>query len=313
MADPTGNDFASPPLFCKARRTHWFGQKGVCEPARATVASSAAGAIGDSVRSKPITLMKILFVRMDESLMAGGRGPRHEQTVCAAERRKASINHKTNTGCRHLRCCPPWQFADVADPRIAPPTYERTFYAKQPSSNDLDRREMLGTMGLAAAAGLTIAGAVSAAAVVPAAGVEDRGADQSQPRGIPCGPKTFLKIETDKNITGWGEVTGCEPNVAAALAHSMFELLDGENPTRIEHLWQKYSARTATCGGGPFMVHTHLRHRHGLVGHRGQALGRSRLPALGGPCATRFACTPGPRQERHGRPASSSAAIRMDW
>ena len=110
-----------------------------------------------------------------------------------------------------------------------------------PNHPDLDRREMLGTVGLAAAAGLTLAGAVSGTDVVPAAGVEDRGAyiKITSLRGIPCGPKTFLKIETDKKVTGWGEVTGCEPKVAAVLAESLFELLDGENPTRVEHLWQK--------------------------------------------------------------------------
>ena len=109
-----------------------------------------------------------------------------------------------------------------------------------PNHPDLDRREMLGTVGLAAAAGLTLAGAVSGTDVVPAAGVEDRGAyiKITSLHGIPCGPKTFLKIETDKKVTGWGEVTGCEPKVAAVLAESLFELLDGENPTRVEHLWQ---------------------------------------------------------------------------
>src|SRR5437764_951909 len=48
-------------------------------------------------------------------------------------------------------------------------------------SNDLDRREMLGTMGLAAAAGLTLAGAVSGADAVPAPGVEDRGTGGPNP------------------------------------------------------------------------------------------------------------------------------------
>src|SRR5947207_11690903 len=110
-----------------------------------------------------------------------------------------------------------------------------------PTRPGLDRREILGTMGLAAAGGLLLADAASAADPAPAAGVEDRGAGVkiTSLRGIPCGPKTFIKIETDKKVTGWGEVTGCEPNVAAVLAESLFELLDQENPTRVEHLWQK--------------------------------------------------------------------------
>ncbi len=148
----------------------------------------------------------------------------------------------------------------------------------QPSSpHDLDRREMLGTMGLAAAGGLALAGTVSAAD--PPA-VEDRGANIKikSLRGIACGPKTFIKIETDKNVVGWGEVTGCEPKAAAVLAESLFELLDGENPTRVGPPLAEAvplpprHARRLDHGPRP------LRHRHGLVGHYGETLGRAGLP-----------------------------------
>lgn len=37
---------------------------------------------------------------------------------------------------------------------------------------------------------------------------------------------------------------------------SLFELLDGENPTRIEHLWQKIYRSHRDMRGGPFMTHT---------------------------------------------------------
>ena len=37
---------------------------------------------------------------------------------------------------------------------------------------------------------------------------------------------------------------------------SLFELLDGENPTRIEHLWQKLFRANRNMRGGPLMVHT---------------------------------------------------------
>ena len=40
-----------------------------------------------------------------------------------------------------------------------------------------------------------------------------------------------------------------------ALAESLFELLDGENPTRIEHLWQKLYRSHRDMRGGPFMTH----------------------------------------------------------
>jgi galactonate dehydratase len=69
------------------------------------------------------------------------------------------------------------------------------------------------------------------------------------------GPKVFVKIDTNHGIFGWGEITGSEPKVAAALCESLFELLDGENPTRIEHIWQKLYRSHRDIRGGPLMVH----------------------------------------------------------
>jgi len=91
----------------------------------------------------------------------------------------------------------------------------------------------------------------------PAANVVDRGANLKikSLRGFRVGTKAYLKIETQHGVTGWGEVTGLEPNVAIALAQSLFELLDGENPTRIEHLWQKLYRAHRDMRGGPFMTH----------------------------------------------------------
>src|SRR5262249_4077132 len=55
---------------------------------------------------------------------------------------------------------------------------------------------------------------------------------------------------------GWGEVSALVPAAAEELAKALFELLDGENPTRIEHLWQKIYRAHRDIRGGPFMVHT---------------------------------------------------------
>ena len=41
-----------------------------------------------------------------------------------------------------------------------------------------------------------------------------------------------------------------------ALVQSMWELLDGENPMRIEHLWQKVFRAHRDFRGGAFMMHT---------------------------------------------------------
>jgi galactonate dehydratase len=113
-------------------------------------------------------------------------------------------------------------------------------------------------------------GSAAAAAAAGMALVRDAGADEpgknaedrvtsvkiTSMRGLPAGGKCYVKIETSANVTGWGEITGLEPNVAAELVKSLFELLDGENPTRIEYLWQKIFRSHRDMRGGPFMTHT---------------------------------------------------------
>src|SRR5277367_5288590 len=120
---------------------------------------------------------------------------------------------------------------------------------------DPNRREVLGTLGAAAAAGgLALADAIAAD---PVAQVEDKLSDVkiTSLRAFVVGPKAYFKIETNKKVTGWGEVTWLDPKVSCALAESLFELLDGENPTRVEHLWQKLFRSHRDMRGGPFMVH----------------------------------------------------------
>ena len=51
------------------------------------------------------------------------------------------------------------------------------------------------------------------------------------------GPIVYVKVETNHGVSGWGDLKGVDPRPAKVLAESLFELLDGENPTRIEHLW----------------------------------------------------------------------------
>lgn len=70
------------------------------------------------------------------------------------------------------------------------------------------------------------------------------------------GPIVYIKIETNHGISGWGDLKGVDPRPAKVLAEAMFELLDGENPTRIEYLWQKLYRAHRDMRGGPFMVHT---------------------------------------------------------
>src|SRR5204863_3226636 len=147
---------------------------------------------------------------------------------------------------------------------------------------EVDRRRLLAA-GAAAVGGLALVDAVAADA--PGKQVEDRGAGLkiTHLHAIPAGPKAYVKIETNHKITGWGEVTGLEPHVACALAESLFELLDGENPTRVEYLWQKLYRSHRDMRGGPFMVHTLSRIDMALWDITGQLHGVPVVRLLRGP------------------------------
>jgi galactonate dehydratase len=75
-------------------------------------------------------------------------------------------------------------------------------------------------------------------------------------QSYPVGPKTLIRLDTSAGVSGWGEVSQLPPKVAVALIESIFDLLDGENPTRIEYLWQKLYRAHRDYRGGAFMVHT---------------------------------------------------------
>lgn len=92
----------------------------------------------------------------------------------------------------------------------------------------------------------------------PAAQVGDRTASlrMTRLRAVQVPPKVFIRIDTNHGVHGWGEIQQLPPKAAAALAESLFELLDGENPTRIEHLWQKVFRSHRDMRGGSFMVQT---------------------------------------------------------
>lgn len=92
----------------------------------------------------------------------------------------------------------------------------------------------------------------------PAAQVTDR-ASSIRITGMKAywvGPIVYLKIETNHGVSGWGDLKGVDPRPARVLAQSLFELIDGENPTRIEYLWQKLYRAHRDMRGGPLMVHT---------------------------------------------------------
>lgn len=172
------------------------------------------------------------------------------------------------------------------------------------SKRAFGRRQWLAKAG--AAAGAVVAGQhlldEASGAENPAGEVEDRGANLriKSLQGFRVGTKAYIKIETNHGITGWGEVTGLEPNVAVALAHSLFELLDGENPTRIEHLWQKLYRSHRDMRGGPLMTHVIAAIDMALWDITGRAWGVPVYRLLGGPVRDKVRLYPTPKAHKTG-------------
>ncbi|MEI6256241.1 MAG: mandelate racemase/muconate lactonizing enzyme family protein [Planctomycetota bacterium] len=121
----------------------------------------------------------------------------------------------------------------------------------------LGRREVFHSLGAAAAAGFTLTNHVVAADDAAGAQVADR-SSSIRITGLKTywvGPLVFVKIETNHGIAGWGEVKGTDPRVGKVCVESLFELVDGENPTRIEHLWQKMFRAHRDIRGGAILIH----------------------------------------------------------
>jgi len=114
------------------------------------------------------------------------------------------------------------------------------------------------------------------------------------------GSKVYVKIETNHQVTGWGEITGSEPTVAVALAHSLLELLLNENPTRIEHLWQKMYRSHRDMRGGAIMVNTISGIDMALWDITGKLWGVPVYRLLGGPCRDKIRVYPTAKAKKGG-------------
>lgn len=172
-----------------------------------------------------------------------------------------------------------------------------------PSSEMTSRREWLSSLGIGAfsAAGLNIA-LRAEDSNNPAANVADKTTTIKITKltATPVMRKVFLKIETNLGVTGWGEIDQLEPFVAAKLAQSLFELLDGENPTRIEHLWQKVYRSHRDMRGGPFMTHTLAGIDMALWDITGKLWGVPVYRLLGGPTRDKVRFYPAPTATKIG-------------
>jgi galactonate dehydratase len=153
----------------------------------------------------------------------------------------------------------------------------------------MNRRECF-----SAAAALTAGAAIFAehagAAQNPAAQVADRAAGLRL-TGLKTywvGPHVYVRLDTNQGLSGWGDVKAIDPKVARVLAESLYALIDGENPTRIEYLWQKVYRAHRDIRGGPFLVHTLAGLDMALWDLAGKFWGVPVYRLLGGPCRDRI-------------------------
>jgi len=87
---------------------------------------------------------------------------------------------------------------------------------------------------------------------------------------------------------------GVDPRVSKPLVESLFQLLDNENPTRIEYLWQKIFRAHRNMRGGALMIHT-LAAIDMALWTFAAGSGSARLCLLGGPARDASASTTPPR------------------
>lgn len=164
----------------------------------------------------------------------------------------------------------------------------------------LTRRDALSASALTTAGLALLNDAVGADN--PAANVTDRTSTIkiSALKPFRVGTKGYIKIETNHGIFGWGEVTGLDPKVASVLAHSIFELLNGENPTRIEHLWQKVYRAHRNIRGGSFLTHVLSAIDMALWDITGKLWGVPVYRLLGGPVRDYVRLYPTPKAHKTG-------------
>jgi galactonate dehydratase len=111
-------------------------------------------------------------------------------------------------------------------------------------------------------------------------------------------PVVFVRIETNHGVVGWGDVKAIDPRPAKVLVESLFELLDGENPTRIEYLWQKIYRAHRDMRGGAMMLHTLGGIDMALWDITGKLYGVPVHRLLGGPCRDRIRVYHTPRARK---------------
>lgn len=127
--------------------------------------------------------------------------------------------------------------------------------------------------------------------------VEDRGSEIRITgfQTFPIGAKGYVKISTNMDVTGWGEINNMDTKVACVLAESLSEIIMGENPTRIEHHWQRLFRAHRNLRGGGFMMHVISAIDMALWDIAGKLWGVPVYRLLGGPCRDKIWMYPSPK------------------
>ena len=123
---------------------------------------------------------------------------------------------------------------------------------------------------------------------------------------FPLGVKAYVKIETNMGVTGWGEINNMETEVTCTLANSLAEIVIGENPTRVEHLWQRLFRAHRNIRGGGLMVHTISAIDMALWDIAGKLYGVPVYRLLGGPVRDKIWKYPSPKAIKVGPPPTHS-------
>ena len=107
---------------------------------------------------------------------------------------------------------------------------------------------------------------------------------------------------TRTGLYGWGEATlEWHTRAVVGAIEDLAELLVGEDPTRIEHLWQMMYPPALLARQRHRPRHGDQRHRPRAVGHPRQGSRRARVTSSGaGRCATTSALLPSRRREDGG-------------
>ena len=65
-------------------------------------------------------------------------------------------------------------------------------------------------------------------------------------------PRGLIKIETDEGLSGWGEAYSTGPDLSVEpIADYIFEMIQGEDPRRIEYIMMKLHQQFRFPAGGP--------------------------------------------------------------